>query len=54
MIPATQEENCIQEYKCSICGFNNLYDSLPLEKWKDGIGKFLEVNMNNNKGVKVI
>ena len=45
MIPKTQEENCIQEYKCPICSFINLYDSLPLEDWEEGIDKFLEENM---------
>ena len=44
MIPARQKENCIQEYKCPACGFSDLYDSLPLENWKEGIDNFLEVN----------
>jgi len=25
MIPKTQEENCIQEYKCLVCGFSIIY-----------------------------
>jgi len=45
MIPATQEENCIQEYRCLTCGFSDLYDSLPVEEWEDGMDKFLEANM---------
>jgi len=45
MISETQEENCIQEYKCLICGFSDLYDSLPVEEWEEGMDKFLEVNM---------
>ena len=24
MIQKTQEENCIQEYKCPVCGFSDL------------------------------
>jgi len=50
MIPKTQEKNCIQEYKCPVCGFSDLYDSLPLEDWKDGIDRFLKENINVSKG----
>ena len=46
----TQEENCIQEYKCPVCGFSDLYDSLLLEEWKDGIDRFMKENINVLKG----
>jgi len=42
MMPMTQEENCIQEYKYSTCGFSGLYDSLPVEEWEDGMDKFMK------------
>ena len=44
MIQKTQEENCIQEYKCPVCGFSDLYDSLPSKEWEEGMDKFLETN----------
>jgi len=47
MIPSTQEENCIQKYKCPNCDFSDLYDSLPIEKWEEGMDKIVK-NIRNN------